>query len=451
MVALILGGIGFASLLLVILLLATLRKVVPTNMVDIVQSARKTVSFGTGQEAGNVYYQIPSFVPVWGVVVSRFAVSNFQVKLDNYAAYDSGRLPFVVDVVAFFQIFDSDMAAKRVSSFNELMSQLQEILRGSVRRILAEHKLEEVLGMRSELGDMFTKEVDDNLKAWGVRTVKTIEFMDMRDSPESNVIHNIMAKDQARIDRESRVAIAENTRQAETAEIESQREIDLREQEARERVGQRTAEANKTVGIAEQLSQQEVLSAQKNTTEREMEVQQVKDVRAAEIARQVAEVEADQARKVMVVNADAERQRLTTVAEGELEAARRDAEGVRVKGEAEGRAKEAINQADVTPQILLAKEIGENLGYQEYLVRVRRVEAEERIGVAQADALKAAEMKVVVTGGSAQDGILKITDLLSPKGGALLGAALEGMKATTDAAQTPTASSTPKKISKAKA
>jgi hypothetical protein len=46
--------------------------------------------------------------------------------------------------------------------------------------------------------------------------------------------------------------------------------------------------------------------------------------------------------------------------------------------------------APVQAQIALAQEIGDNKGYQEYLVTIRQVEAGERIGIEQAHALKGA-------------------------------------------------------------
>ena len=115
----------------------TLRRVVPTNMVHIVQSTKKTTPYGRGKPAGNTYYEFPSWVPFLGVSVTEFPESNFQVRLDNYDAYDNNRLPFVVDIVAFFRVHDAEIAAQRVASFTELNSQIQAVVQGSVRRILA--------------------------------------------------------------------------------------------------------------------------------------------------------------------------------------------------------------------------------------------------------------------------------------------------------------------------
>src|SRR5687767_6942582 len=68
------------------------------------QQERSRVSYGASQSAGNVYYQWPAFLPQVGVLVTRFPVSIFDVNLKDYEAYDSGRLPFRVDVHAFMRI-----------------------------------------------------------------------------------------------------------------------------------------------------------------------------------------------------------------------------------------------------------------------------------------------------------------------------------------------------------
>jgi flotillin len=431
MIPYLIGGVAILALLTISLLVAfALRRVVPTNMVHIVQSGKRTIVYGKGRDAGNVYYQWPSFLPVVGVTVTSFPESVFIVSLDGYSAYDQGRLPFLVDVRAFFRIQDSDVAANRVASFAELTQQLQAVLQGAVRRVLAGHKLEETLGMRAELAITFTQEVDVQLKEWGVATAKTIEFMDMKDVPNSTVIHDIMSKEQARISQESRVAIANQNQTAEMAEVAARQVVSIREQESQQAIGERTAEQEREVGVAKEKSRQEVLTQAEQTKTREMAVRQVELVRSAEIGRSVAEVTADQERKVTVVNADAERQRLTTVADGQLAAAQKDAEAVRVRGEAEGAAKTAILQAEVSPQITLAKEIGENSAYQTYLVTIEQVKANRDVGIEQAKALTAAEIKVIATGGSADEGISSIGGLLSARGGQAISAMLAGLAQT---------------------
>ena len=410
------------------------RRVVPTNMVHIVQSSKNTVSYGRGRDAGNTYYAIPAFIPFFGVTVTSFPESIFDISLRDYEAYDTGRLPFVVDIKAFFRIADSQIAAQRVANFQELQGQLMGVLQGAVRGILGNNKLENIMQDRSNLGEMFTKEVNDQLQEWGVTTAKMIEFMDIRDSNGSQVIYNMMAKEKSRIEMESRVTVANNIREAEMKEIEANREIALSKTQAQQQVGIRQAEADKEVGIAKEKSNQEVQTEAKITTEKVMEVQKVQNVKQAEIERDVAAIQAEQDKQVQVVNADAEKESTIRIAAGKLDATKKDAEGIQAVGAARADAEKQMLLAPVNAQLTLAKEIGENQAYQEYLVKVENIKASQAVGVEMAGAIKAADLKIIANGGDVQSGIGNLADIFTPKGGTSIGGMLTALGQTEEGA-----------------
>src|SRR6185312_4369481 len=157
-------GIGIAIgavLLLVLLVPARYRRVVSTNDVHIVQSAKRTVSYGKDQAAGNTYYAWPAWLPRIGIKVIKLPVSVFSVSLKDYDAYDKGRVPFVIDVLGFFRIDDPNTAAQRVHSFEEVLPQLEGILKGASRSILAKSEIEEILEERSKFGLMFTEATNE--------------------------------------------------------------------------------------------------------------------------------------------------------------------------------------------------------------------------------------------------------------------------------------------------
>lgn len=426
----VIGAVGLTLTTIALFLAFIWRRVVPTNMVHIVQSSKKTVSYGRGRDAGNTYYAIPAFIPFFGVTVTQFPESVFDISLKDYEAYDVGRLPFVVDVRAFFRINDSQIAAQRVANFGELQNQLVGVLQGAVRRILATNSLEQIMQDRSGLGGQFTEEVDANLTEWGVGTVKMIEFMDIRDSSNSNVIANMMAKEKSRIEMESRVTVAHNIREAEMKEIEAKREIDLSRTQAEQQVGIRQAEAEQQVGIAKEKADQAVQTEAKITTERVMEVKKVEEVKSAEIARDVAVVKAEQDKQVQVVNADAEKEATVRIAEGQLSATLKNAEGIQAEGAAKAEAEKAMLLAPVNAQLTLAKEIGDNDGYQTYLISVRNIEATEAVGKEMAGAIKAADLKIIANSGDVQSGIGNLADIFTPKGGTSIGGMLEGLVQT---------------------
>ena len=405
----------------------SLRRVVPTNMVHIVQSKESTAAFGKGRAGGNVYYEWPTWIPKIGVTVTQFPESIFQVTLNDYEAYDSARLPFVVDVTAFFRVDNAETVAQRVSHFNELNSQLLSVVQGSIRRILATNKLEDIMQERASLGQQFTDEVKAQIAEWGVLPVKTIEFMDLRDSSKGVVIANIMAKEKSRIEKESRVVVAANMQEAETKEIDAKRTIEVQRQDAEQQVGLRTAEKDQKVGIANEEAKQNVLSANKVTTEKNMEVQRVQQVKSAEIAKDVAVVTAEQEKQVRIVQSEADKQSTVITAEGNLEAAKRNAEGIEVEGNAKAAAEQAMLMAPVNTQITLAKEIGENEGYQQYLVTIRQVEANQTVGMEMAKAFAKADLKVIANSGDVGGGITKLGQIVTSAGGTNIAAMLEGL------------------------
>ncbi|MCB1783764.1 MAG: hypothetical protein KDI13_07175 [Alphaproteobacteria bacterium] len=396
-----------------------LRRVVPTNEVHIVQSRKSTKSYGKDTNNGNTYYEWPSWFPLIGVTKIVMPVSVFDVQLEAYEAYDVGRVPFVVDIVAFFRIADSNLAAQRVASFGELENQLRSIVQGAVRTILASHDIDKIMLERSVYGEQFTEAVSDQLKSWGVVPVKNIELMDIRDALDNRVIHNIMEKKKSLIEMQSRVEVADNIKNAEIAEIEAQRERDIKDQQAQQAVGERTAEKDQAVGIANEKAAQEIKDQQRITKEKEMAVVQVNDVKRAEITRDVNVVKADEDKQAMILRAD-----------GHLESKKREAEAITVEGNARADAEKAMQLAPVQAQIELAREIGSNEGYQSYLVSIRAIEANQIVGTEQAQALKVADLKVIANAGDAVSGVNTVMDLFSSKGGTELAAMVEAFAQT---------------------
>lgn len=427
---LIIAGLVVALFALTAFWILGLRRVVDTNEVHIVQYGAKTVSYGAKLPAGNSYYEWPVWLPFLGIQVKTLPVSVFSQGLEGYEAYDKGRLPFQLDMAAFFRIEDSNIAAQRVSNFTDLLAQLRNILQSAARAILASKDIEEIMQGRAEFGEAFTKEVNEQLKAWGVTTVKNIEFMDIRDSKGSQVIANIMEKKKSLIEMQSRIEVAGNIRSAEIAEVEASREVELTKQQAAEVVGIRTAEKEKAVGIAAEQSSQRVKEEQKITAEKSMEVARVSEVKKAEIIKDVQIVAAQQSKETDIVKAEGEKQKTVLLAEGNLEAERNKATGIKLTGEAQAEAKKAMELAPVQAQIVLAQEIGENDGYQKYLITIRQVEANERIGIEQASALKGADIKVIANSGDASTGLSSVGEVLSSKGGTSIGATLMGLANT---------------------
>jgi flotillin len=424
-------------------------------VVHIVQRGSQTVSYGT-KKSSNVYYEWPGWLPKLGVTVRVLPVSNFDIELKRYEAYDKDRVPFVVDVKAFFHISDTNVAAEKVESFEELKGQLENVVQGAVRSILAKSKLEEIMEERSVFGKQFTEAVNVDLKNWGVEAIKSIELMDVRDADGSQVIHQIMAKRMSAIDMESRTEVAKNQKMAKQAELEAKKEIDVTaaqtekiageaQAQSQQAIGIAKAESMKKTGIAEQESISDIAKAERSTAEQQMEVVKINQIKQAEIDRERAIIAAEQEKQKMEIQAQADKFRVETEAAAILEAKRKEAEAVKTvgtaeaevimaKGVSEAESRKAMELAGVTAQTTLAKEIGENKPYQEYLIKIKEVEVSQVIGVAQyesiAKALAAADLKLLVNSGDVHSGIGKLTDLFTSKGASQLNGLIEGLKQT---------------------
>ncbi|NQY58531.1 SPFH domain-containing protein [Cognatishimia sp.] len=406
------------------------RRVVNTNMVHIVQEKKQTTVYGKDTENGNVYYDWPSWVPVIGVTKTVMPVSVFDISLNNYEAYDKGRLPFVIDIKAFFRVSDANTAAQRVSNFNELEKHLAAVLQGSARTLLAKSDIETIMEDRASFGDSFTEEVSEQLKSWGVKTVKNIELMDIRDTGDSHVISNIMKKKKSFIEMESRVEVAKNKQQASVAEIEADKEVKFQQEAADQVVGLRKVENQREVSLANEEAVQAVADQSKITTEKEMAVKRVQEVERSRIDKDVQIVQAEQEKEKSIIIAKGNKEQTILVADGKKEAKLLEAQGIEAEGNARASAEKEMQRAPVEAKIELAKEIGSNTGYQQYLIEVRKVEASEAVGIEQAKALQDAEIKVITNSNSPNSGLDNVMDLFSSKGGTQVGAMLEGLSNT---------------------
>ncbi|MDR1941260.1 MAG: hypothetical protein LBQ47_02930, partial [Endomicrobium sp.] len=357
MVFLLLGGVVFFIVFLVFIKwVLSLRRVVPTNIVDIVQKRSHTKSYGKDSGNGNSYYKFPSWIPIIGITTLTLPTSVFEIDLTNYEAYDQERLPFEIDVKAFYRIEDSNIAANRIATFQDLLVQLTDITRGVVRSLLAKSNLQDIMSERSTYGELFTKEVQEQLKAWGVVPVKNIELMDIRDTKDGKVISDIMNKKKSKIEMESRTEVAENMRRAQEAEIEANKEVALKKEQANQEVGQRKAQVTREVGIADEKAKQEVQEQARTTAEKMMAVEKVNQVQLANIKKEANIVKAEEEKQITIIssqankeslalNAEGVKRQLELEAEGKLVAKTKEATGIQLEGEARADAEKKMQLA----------------------------------------------------------------------------------------------------------
>lgn len=402
-------------LLFVVLKIISWRVVVPTNEYHIVQRVNTTVEYGKGKQAGNVYYNVPAIIPIFGVKRIVMPATIFDITIFEYEAFDNGRVPFYVDIAGFFRIENSAAASQRISSVEELHNQLESIVASIARTILGKMDINEILESRTELWDKFMQEVSENIKEFGLVCTKNIELMKVYDVPQSNIIYNIQKKKESEIEKDAKVAIETNKKLSETARIEAEKAIALSEANKLKEVWEREAEAEKAVEIANQQKVQEIQIARKLTIEKEMEANLVKETQQAEIEKQRTLIEEEKAKQVKIIKAQAEAWEIKALAQGRKEASQDDAEAIKVKAEAEADAikRKALAEANweaekkkatVADQVELLEKISNNPEYSRYLQAIEAIKMYGKAEQLKAEALKNADIKYLATGWENQYG-----------------------------------------------
>lgn len=462
------------TLALVMFTSMAFRRVVPTNMIHIVQSSKSRKIYGTikGAEVevpseGNTYWEWPRWIPFIGVAVTEVPTSIFDITLKDYEAFDSDKLPFNVDVIAFLRVINPLLVAERVDNTSSLAEQVRAVIQGCVRSTMATDQIENIMGARETLSKVFSEAVSKQLGEWGLVLAKSLEFNDIRDSKDSKLIRNIVDKQRARIESESRIQVAEHNQKASLAEADAAKAVALRKEQVAQETGIRAAERLQAVGMADQESKQAVLQASQETATREVELRRVSELGSAEVNRKVAEVQARQHQEVAAINAEtqskvarvnaeadanvarvsaeadakvalvaaeAEATSSVAIARGKSEAAALEAQGIEAIGKAKAASEEALLMAPVTAQVELAEKIGSNQQYQEFLIRKEQVAANMQVGLEQARAIAGADLKIIANSSDVSKGLTGLGSIVSTQGGFDLASALTAMSSTEEGA-----------------
>ena len=121
-------------------------------------------------------------------------------------------------------------------------------------------------------------------------------------------------------------------------------------------------------------------------------------------------------------------------AEADLVTATNAAKGIEAKGKAEALATELSKKASVQDQVTLAKEVGENQPYQDFLIKQKQVEVQgevmKAVGVAQAQNLSGADIKIFANAGSVSEGVGKASGIFNPGTAFDVASMIEAFKST---------------------
>lgn len=326
-----------------------LRRVPPNEALIIVGRGA-----GKGSEDVNQRVVVGGRVFVWPILQQGFSISLEQRQIGiTVEGVDKNRIKIAIKASINFKVRGDEegvrRAAQRFLSQQELLTEIiKESLEGSLRSIVGDMPIEQIISDRKGLSDRVVDSTKTDLSEQGLQ----VDLLNISDisTPGSDYLANLGRAEAARARQIAEVSEAEARRVSEFAVIEAteqiaerQKALDLRKAIIKAETDRANEQANASGQLtrAEQdrivaTEQREALSEQAKVTEEELDISVRKPAEAAAYA-QVQEATADRDATNAATEAEAYKRKI--IAEANKTAAIQDAEAaaetVRRQGEAE--------------------------------------------------------------------------------------------------------------------
>ena len=371
---LIIGAVIVVIAIIVIITLLGSIKVAKPDEAIIVTSRQKPLK--TGQvETENAGQRVVfgSRVFVKPIVEAYFKLSLRSRQLNVQAtAQTKDAITIRVNAVAVVKVGGSESmvraAAQRfLNQQDQIETSTEEVLSGSVRSIVGQLTVTEIITNRSALQGQVLEAVRESLDVQGL-TIDTLQIKEIDD--DNGYIKDLGRAEAARVKQVAEIAESVSRQASEEARIaadqavaESQRKLDLRNAEIQKETDKARAEAAAAAPLAEAIAQQEVVAQQELTAGKRVGLRkqeldaEIRAVADAEAYAMEKKAQADAASAVAAANADRDSRRSSAEAieaEGIAEKNRRiaaaqalsaegeaEAASIRVRGNAEAEATRA--------------------------------------------------------------------------------------------------------------
>ena len=377
--AAILIGVGVVILLIALIVILRGIKVAKPDEAIIVTSRQRAQKLGEETQNAGQKVVFGSRVFVKPIIEAYFKLSLRSRQLNVQAtAQTRDAITIRVNAVAVVKVGGSEKmvraAAQRfLNQQDQIESSTEEVLSGSVRSIVGQLTVTEIITNRSALQGQVLEAVRDSLDVQGL-TIDTLQIKEIDD--DNNYIRDLGRAEAARVKQVAEIAESVSRQASEEARIaadqavaESQRKLDLRNAEIQKETDKARAEAAAAAPLAEAIAQQEVVAQQEVTAGKRVGLR--KQELDAEI-RAVADAEAYSVEK----NAQASAAAAVAAANADRDARRSSAEAIEAEGIAERNRRRS------------AAEAVEAEGVAEKNRRIAAAEALRAEGEAEADAIR---------------------------------------------------------------
>ncbi|KKL80344.1 hypothetical protein LCGC14_2005700 [marine sediment metagenome] len=377
MIYTIIGGVS-----IVLIAAIAMYRAVPSSEAHYIVSPEKTMVCSpdtevSGEGGSRWYFKIPILrkVRVMDITIKELVVSQ--------ETYEKNQARYNVKSSIKFRIKKVRKAAETFVNDTILSQQLVEVVKASVRAVTVKYDVVDVRANKKKMSEEIRVEIVDDLAKWGLELV-SFQLIDFQDTENSTIISDISKR------RE--VEIQSRTRQENAEKI---KEADIKEAAATEASKTRQIQKEEVVGKREQDKLKAIAIQRKEAREQEYEVIRVEQVKQAEIDKEKAIVKANEDKETELIRKEQKR----LEGEGDKlraeEIAKGEAAPIREKGFADAEAKEKLQEA--------LKKFDDNA--IRALVAEKIVAMQKEVGIAGAQALEKADLKVFAGGdGPEKDG-----------------------------------------------
>ncbi|UCE71860.1 MAG: slipin family protein [Nitrospiraceae bacterium] len=194
---------GFSGFILAILLLAYFI----TSAIKILREYERGVVFRLGRL---IPIKGPGLIIIWPVIDKLIKVDlrtvTFDVPSQDIITQDN--ISVKVNAVVYFRVIDPTKAITAVEDFHYATSQISQT---TLRSVLGQSSLDELLSKRDELNSQLQKIIDEQTEPWGIK-VTAVEVKNV-DLP-SEMMRAIAKQAEAERERRAKVIHAEGEFQA---------------------------------------------------------------------------------------------------------------------------------------------------------------------------------------------------------------------------------------------
>lgn len=342
------------SLIVIIVLVRAIKVAKPDEAIIVTSRQRTPKEVDKSHEKENVGQKVVfgSRVFVKPIIEAYFKLSLRSRQLNVQAtAQTRDAITIRVNAVAVVKVGGSEAmvraAAQRfLNQQDQIESSTEEVLSGSVRAIVGQLTVTEIITNRSALQEQVLDAVREALDIQGLQ-IDTLQIKEIDD--DNNYIRDLGRAEAARVRQVAEIAEAQAQQASEEARIvaaqriaESQRELDLRNAAIKKETDKAQAEASQAAPLAEAIAQQEVVAQQEVTAQKRVGLRKQEldaEVRAvADAQAYTVEKEAAAAAAASIAAANAEREARIAAAAALREEGEAEAAAILARGSAEAKA-----------------------------------------------------------------------------------------------------------------